>query len=131
VRAAGLQQLSTLQQLELLDIPCNDPHAVAHLAVQLPCLRDLDLRCSSAARGNAGMASQRLSLAAAKELTHFRLHVSPADPDIVRHLQWPPQLQVLLLSPTALLLSTCGTVYNYVAQAAAFVGAFTRLLDDL
>lgn len=93
--AAGLQQLSSLQQLEVLDIPCCDPHASTCLAVQLPCLRDLDLRCTSAARWNTGTATQ-LSLAAAEALTHLRLHVSAADPDTVRRLQWPPRLQVLL-----------------------------------
>lgn len=93
--AAGLQHLSSLQQLELLDIPCDDPQAVARLAVQLPCLRTLDLRCTFAVQWNTGKAGQ-LSLVAAKALTHLRLHVSPANPDTVRHLQWPPRLQVLM-----------------------------------
>jgi hypothetical protein len=92
---AGLQQLSSLQQLELLDVPCNDPLAVARLAAQLPCLCDLDLRCTFAAQWNTGTSGQQLSLAAAEALTHLRLHVSPADADTVRHVQWPPQLQVL------------------------------------
>ena len=47
------------------------------LAWQLPRLPNLDLRCSSAAQTNTGPVIQ-LSNAAAKALTHLRLHVSLA-----------------------------------------------------
>lgn len=36
VHAAGLQHVSSLQQMELLDVPCDDPHAVACLAAAAP-----------------------------------------------------------------------------------------------
>ena len=45
---AGLQHLTTLQQLEVLRVPCDSPHAIARLAAQLPQLRSLALQLSAA-----------------------------------------------------------------------------------
>jgi hypothetical protein len=94
LHCAGLQELSRLQRLELLHVPCTDLHAIALLAAHLPALRILDLRCSSTA-GVDEEAVGQLSLAAATALTELRLHVHTYAIDTVQRLQMPPRLQVL------------------------------------
>jgi hypothetical protein len=95
LRCAGLHHLSALQQLEVLNVPCEKPHAMARLASQLPRLRSLRLQCCSAA-GLAAKSFGKLALDAARALTKLQLRVSARDADMVRRLQLPPQLQVLL-----------------------------------
>lgn len=93
LRCAGLVHLSALQRLEVLNLPCNKPHAVACLAAQLPRLRTLFLQCCSAA-GLPAKPDSMLALDAATALTALRLQVSANDVDVVQRLQFPPQLQV-------------------------------------
>ena len=92
-RCAGLQELSCLQRLEVLRVPCIEPHAITQLAAHLPALRSLDLWCSTA-RYHKQAAGQP-TLAAATSLTQLHLHACPAAADTVRRLQLPPRLQVL------------------------------------
>lgn len=94
VLCAGFQQLSRLQRLEVLHVPCVSPHATTRLAAHLPALRSLDLRCSSTA-GVDDEAVGQLTLAAATALTELRLHVCTQAVDVVQRLQMPPRLQVL------------------------------------
>lgn len=92
LRCAGLQRLAALQRLEVLHVPCDNPHAITHLAAQLPRLRSLDLRCCSAAGLQAS--TQDLVLTAATRLTALRLRLSTAFPNVMQRLQMPPHLQV-------------------------------------
>ena len=93
-------------------MPCYDPRAVTRVAVRLPRLRSLDLRCCSAAE-DLLEADDQLDLAAATALTELRLHVCSGTAARVRQLQMPPRLQVLpchLLAtvvPTWPCLHTC------------------------
>jgi hypothetical protein len=80
---AGLQRLSALQRLEVLHVPCHNPHAVARLAAQLPRLRSL-LRCCSAPGLKAS--THDLVLTAATALTELRLHLSTAFADAMQQL---------------------------------------------
>ena len=93
LRCIGLERLSALQRLEMLNLPCNKPHAVACLVAQLQRLRTLFLQCCSAA-GLPARPDSMLALDAATALTALRLQISADDVDIVQRLQFPPQLQV-------------------------------------
>ncbi len=94
LHCAGLQELSRLQRLEVLHVPCISPYAIAQLAAHLPALRSLDLRCSSTAGANEEAVGQ-LTLAAATALTELRLHVHTYAIDTLQRLLMPPRLQVL------------------------------------
>jgi hypothetical protein len=87
---AGLQALSTLQHLGVLHVPCDDPHAIIRLAVQLPRLRSLDLRTSSSL--GLQQDGRQLDVAAAAMLTELRLPVSTKDADLLQRMQMPPRL---------------------------------------
>ena len=91
---AELLDLSVVQQLEVLRVPCDFPHVLTAVAGQLPRLRSLDLWCCTAGAAPEGLLGQ-LTLAAATALTQLRLHMSLATADIVQRLQMPPRLQVL------------------------------------
>ena len=94
LHCAGLQELSRLQRLEVLQVPCTDPYAITRLATHLPALRSLELWCSSSA-GAQEEAVGQLTLAAATALTELRLNVRTQAFDTVKRLQMPPRLQVL------------------------------------
>ena len=91
---AGLQELSRLQRLEVLRVPCTDLHAIARLAAQLPAVCSLDLRCSCTTDAHEEAVDQ-LTLAAVTSITELRLHACAAAAESVRRLQMPPRLQVL------------------------------------
>ena len=93
LHCAGFQQLSRLQRLEVLHLPCVSPHATTRLAAHLPALRSLLVWCSSTAGANEEAVGQ-LTLAAATALTELRLHVFTHAIDAVQRLQMPPRLQV-------------------------------------
>jgi hypothetical protein len=100
---AGLQHLTTLQQLEVLRVPCDDAQGTARLAAQLPRLRSLDLRCCPmrccAPEEAHEAAAAPLDLTAATALTRLRLHMCGGAAEDVKRLQMPPQLQVLCTAP--------------------------------
>ena len=102
--SAGLQELSRLQRLEVLQVPCTDPYAITQLATHLPALRSLELWCSWTA-GAQEETVRQLTLAAATALTELRLNVRTRALDTVQRLQMPPQLQVLTAG-----LQNCGFV---------------------
>ena len=84
-------------------MPCDDPHAIARLAAQLPRLRSLDLRCCSEQEAKAS--THDLVLTAATRLTTLRLHLSTAHPKFIQRQQMPPHLQVLSHCPWFLSMS--------------------------
>ena len=96
--SAGLQELSRLQRLEVVHVPCTNPNATTRLAAHLPALRSLDLWCCSTAGAHDEAAGQ-LTLAAATALTELRLHVCAQAAGTVQRLQMPPRLQVLTAGP--------------------------------
>ena len=98
VHCAGLQQLSCLRRLEVLQVPCTEPYAITQLAAYLPALRSLDLCCGS------GVGP--LILAAATSLTELRLRVYTYAFDTVQRMQMPPQLQVLAAG-----LESCESIF--------------------
>lgn len=93
---AGFQGLSTLQQLEVLHVPCHDVHAITRLAAHLLHLRSLDWQCRPEHEVH-DEAGGELSLAAATALTELKLHVSGGAAGTVRRLQMPPRLQVPIM----------------------------------
>ena len=104
---AGLQELSHLQRLEVLHVPCTDLHAVTRLAAQLPAVRSLDLLCSCSARAHQEAVGQ-LTLTAATSITELRLRAcASCAADSVRRLQMPPRLQVLTAVPCSMSLCSC------------------------
>ena len=103
-RRAGLHELSRLQRLEVLHVPCSSPLAITRLAASLPALRSLELWCCSATDVHEEAAGQ-LTLATATALTELRMHLCDAAADTVRRLQMPPRLQVQTAG-----LPVCGCV---------------------
>ena len=102
LRYAEVVEVTALERLEVLRVPCEYAPALIYAAMHLPHLRSLDLwtflPLSPAAPEDI---LSQLTLTAATALTQLRLHLSLAAADINGRLELPPRLQV----PVTMLLT--------------------------